>query len=207
MEKEQALLMLGLLLAIHAHGQQQHQCHPPRQSSLTVQHQPQQQAPQYEEHPYHCESGDQHKEQEGTLEQGADAQRGFLRDCEHDICQCLYGIPHPIPLTRLPCEELDMKGQHSARHSDQQNPVTEPCLPTWTHSTSLASHSHGDILHGQLNKAEPTTDKQQEINMSSPNTKSLTEKSYLLSQEAMVKQHPNGHHEHQDSLHLRDKNS
>ena len=60
MEKEQALLMLGLLLAMHAHGQQQHQCHPPRQSSLTVQHQPQQQAPQYEEHPYHCESGDQH---------------------------------------------------------------------------------------------------------------------------------------------------
>ena len=166
-----------------------------------------------------------------------------------------------------------MKGQHSARHSDQQNPVTEPCLPTWTHSTSPTSHSHGDILHGQkekesghnamhcfsqsivpmstvqdntgcsqLNKAEPMTDKQQESNMSSPNTKSFTEKCYLFSQEAMVKQHPhtgrsgghdsknkeqplppddkeqphphqqpiphpNGHHEHQDSLHLRDKNS
>ena len=99
-----------------------------------------------------CESGDQHKEQEGTLEQGADAQRGFLRDCEHDICQCLYGIPHPIPLTRLPCEELDMKGQHSARHSDQQHPVTKTCLPTWTHSTSPTSHSHGDILHGQKEK-------------------------------------------------------
>ena len=59
----------------------------------------------------------------------------------------------------------------------------------------------------QLNKADPMTDKQQEFNMSSPNTKSLTKKSYPFSQEAVVKQHPNKYHEHQDSLHLRDKNS
>ena len=55
------------------------------------------------------------------------------------------------PETRLTQQNLEYlkENKNSAEHSDQQHPIAQPCLPTWTLCTRPTSYSHEHILHGQ----------------------------------------------------------
>ena len=62
------------------------------------------------------------------------------------------------PETNLTQQNLEhlKENKNSAEHSDQQHPIAEPCLPTWTHPTKPTSYQHGHFLHEQQDKKSYT---------------------------------------------------